>query len=123
MLEWAARHLEDVGHSADHFTHGPGYVESAPCTMLHALDRALVAAKPYPSDGPEAWDAYREAAPTALRLVAEHVAGPSTPATTTTRRRSSVRSYSPGGTSRGSRRQGSSRRSVRPCGRRGRRRH
>ncbi|GAA2732175.1 DUF6197 family protein [Streptomyces nogalater] len=75
VLEWAARHLEDVGHSADHFTHGPGYVESAPCTMLHALDRALVAAKPYPSDGPEAWDAYREAAPTALRLVAEHVAG------------------------------------------------
>jgi hypothetical protein len=75
VLEWAAGHLEDVGHAPDYYTHAAGYVDSAPCTMLHALDRALVAAKPNPGDCHEWWDAYREAAPAALRLVAEHVAG------------------------------------------------
>jgi hypothetical protein len=76
VLEWAAAHLEDVGHRPDYFTHDPaGYADTAACTMLHALDRALVAAKPYPSDGHEAWNAYRAAAPAALRLIAEHVAG------------------------------------------------
>jgi hypothetical protein len=43
--------------------------------MLHALDRALCAAKPTSGESPQEWDAYREAAPAALRLLVEHVTG------------------------------------------------
>jgi hypothetical protein len=76
MLSWAAAHLENVGHRRGHVTHDPaGYADTAACTMLHALDRALVAAKPNPGDSHDWWDAHREAAPAALRLIAEHVAG------------------------------------------------
>jgi hypothetical protein len=76
VLEWAAAHIEGVGHHRGHVTHDPaGFADSAACTMLHALDRALVAAKPNPGDSHDWWDAYRAAEPGALRLIAEHITG------------------------------------------------
>jgi hypothetical protein len=76
VLEWAAAHIEGVGHRPGDLTHDPrGFADSSPCTMLHALDRALRAAKPTPGDSHEDWNAYREAGPAALRLVVEHVTG------------------------------------------------
>ncbi|MFG3287309.1 DUF6197 family protein [Streptomyces sp. NPDC048179] len=76
VLAWAALHIEDTGHRPDLATHAPaGYADSAACTMLHALDRALVAAKPYPNSSRDWWAAYGEAGPEALRLIADHVAG------------------------------------------------
>lgn len=76
VLELAAAHIEDVGHRPGMETRDPaGFTETAACTMLHALDRAMVAARPIPADGHEAWDAYRAAAPAALRLLVDHVTG------------------------------------------------
>ncbi|MFD0032488.1 DUF6197 family protein [Streptomyces sp. NPDC127172] len=75
VLEWAAAHIEDVGHRPGVETHDPaGFAGTAACTMLHALDRALVAAKPNPGDAHDWWDAYR-AAGAALEILAEHLAG------------------------------------------------
>ncbi|MBP5896349.1 DUF6197 family protein [Streptomyces scabiei] len=76
VLEWAAAHIEDAGHRPGELTHDPaGYADTAACTMLHALDRALVAAKPNPGGEHAAWEAFRAAAPGALRLLVEHLTG------------------------------------------------
>ncbi|MET8824197.1 DUF6197 family protein [Streptomyces rochei] len=75
VLEWAAAHLEDVGHRPGLESHDPaGFADSSGCTALHALDRAFVAAKPNPADGREAWAAYGEAE-AAWRLFVEHITG------------------------------------------------
>ncbi|MFF0386803.1 DUF6197 family protein [Streptomyces sp. NPDC004286] len=75
VLEWAAVRVESVGHRPAEESHDPaGYVDTAACTMLHALERAMRAVKPLPSERPPAWEAYREASD-AVRLVAEHLAG------------------------------------------------
>jgi len=75
VLEWAAAHIEDVGHRPGGETHDPaGYVDSAPCTMLHALDRALVAAKPSSAES-DAWRAYWAVRPAVPRLLVEHLTG------------------------------------------------
>ncbi|MHB9861932.1 DUF6197 family protein [Streptomyces sp. YIM S03343] len=76
VLTWAAAHIEDAGHRPGTETHAPdGYAGSAACTMLHALDRAVLAAKPDPGDRHADWEAYRNAGSRALRLVVEEVTG------------------------------------------------
>ncbi|NUR01327.1 MAG: hypothetical protein HOY79_33825 [Streptomyces sp.] len=75
VLEWAAAHVEEVGHRAGEESHDPaGHVDSAACTMLHALDRALVAATPSPSER-EAWEAYWAVRPLAFRVLVGHLMG------------------------------------------------
>lgn len=76
VLGWAAAHIEAAGHRPGGLAHDPdGFAGTAPCTMLHALDRAGIAAKPIPAEGRAQWAAYGKAVPAALRLLAEHVAG------------------------------------------------
>ncbi|MET8696853.1 DUF6197 family protein [Streptomyces bauhiniae] len=75
VLEWAAVRVESVGHRPAEESHDPaGYVDTAACTMLHALERAMRAVKPQPSERHPAWAAYREASG-AVRLLAEYLAG------------------------------------------------
>ncbi|RZU28221.1 hypothetical protein EV284_6387 [Streptomyces sp. BK022] len=75
VLEWAAIRVETVGHRPGEESHDPaGYVDTAPCTMLHALERAVRAVKPLPSERNPEWGAYREASD-AVRLMAEYLAG------------------------------------------------
>ncbi|MGP3953454.1 DUF6197 family protein [Streptomyces sp. 7N604] len=76
LLGWAAAHLEDVTMRPGGLTHDPdGFTDTAPCTLLHALDRAQRAAKPIPADERAHWLAYGQSRTQALRLLADHLAG------------------------------------------------
>lgn len=76
LLGWAAAHLEDVTMRPGGLTHDPeGFVNTAPCTLLHAVDRAQRTAQPIPSDEPPRFHAFNRARDEALRVLASHLAG------------------------------------------------
>lgn len=76
VLAWAAAHIIAAGHRPGDLMHAPdGFVGTAPCTTLYALERALAAAKPNPGDSPAEWEAYRAAAADAPALLAQLVTG------------------------------------------------
>ncbi|MFI5864564.1 DUF6197 family protein [Streptomyces sp. NPDC051546] len=76
LLEWAATHLEDVTLRPGGLTHDPeGFADTAPCTLLHAVDRALRIAKPIPADGPPHFRAFHRAQECALQELSSRLAG------------------------------------------------
>lgn len=76
LLEWAAAHLEDVTMRPGGLTHDPdGFADTAPCTLLHAVDRALRIAKPIPADGHLHFRAFHQAKESALQELSSRLAG------------------------------------------------
>ncbi|MYS33673.1 hypothetical protein K388_06015 [Streptomyces sp. KhCrAH-43] len=97
LLEWAAAHLEDVTMRPGGLTHDPdGFANTAPCTLLHAVDRALRIAKPIPADGHLLFRAFHQAQESALQELSSRLAGhditagPDEPAYDVVRRRRST---------------------------------
>ncbi|MET7490197.1 DUF6197 family protein [Streptomyces sp. NPDC005538] len=97
LLEWAAAHLEDVTMRPGGLTHDPdGFADTAPCTLLHAVDRAQRIAEPIPADSPLHFRAFRQARGNAIqelsnRLAGEDItAGPDEPAYEVDRRRRDI---------------------------------
>ncbi|MFJ9580652.1 DUF6197 family protein [Streptomyces sp. NPDC101191] len=94
LLEWAAAQLTDVTMRPGGLTHDPdGFADTAPCTLLHAVDRALRIAQPIPADSHLHFRAFHQARDRALqelsdRLAGEDItAGPDEPAYEVARRR------------------------------------
>ncbi|MEU9761850.1 DUF6197 family protein [Streptomyces sp. NPDC047987] len=97
LLQWAAAHLEEVSMRPGGLTHDPeGYADTAPCTLLHAVDRAQRIAKPIPADQPLRFRAFHQARDKALQELSnclagqEVTAGPDVPAYEVDRRRREI---------------------------------
>jgi len=76
VLGWAAQHLSAVGLRRGPENFDPaGFGDSAPCTVLHAFDRAQRAARADPDQPVEVWTWSREARTEALRSLSDTVAG------------------------------------------------
>lgn len=76
LLAWMAAHLEDVTLWGGVESHDPaGFADTAPCTVLHAFDRAQRAAIPGPGEYPKDWEGSAESRVEALLLLSDLVAG------------------------------------------------
>ncbi|MFF6956172.1 DUF6197 family protein [Streptomyces sp. NPDC008317] len=81
ILAAAADHIERVGlYRGDHLWQPGRTGETAPCTVLHAWERGVRAARPHWSVRGEPWDIFHRALADSLVVLSDHVSGRPVPA-------------------------------------------
>lgn len=76
ILTAAADHIERVGlYQGDHLWKPGRMSDAAPCTVLHAWERGVRAARPRWSVRGEAWDIFHRALADSLVILTDHING------------------------------------------------
>ncbi|WP_223006799.1 DUF6197 family protein [Streptomyces roseirectus] len=76
----AAAHIERVGlYQGDHLWQPGRMGDSAPCTVPHAWERGVRAARPRWSARGEPWDVFHQALADSLTILSDHINGRAVP--------------------------------------------
>lgn len=76
ILTAAARHIERVGlYQGEHLWQPGRMGDAAPCTVLHAWERGVRAARPHWSVRGEPWDTFQRALTDSLVIFSNHING------------------------------------------------